>query len=80
MESFLKRVDRDEKGLPLRFRPPVGEKTRADWITLDPRVAFGAPAVERVETRVLALRYDAGEELEEIAEDYGLLPHAVWEA
>lgn len=80
LESFLKRVDRDEKGLPLRFRPPVGEKTRADWITLDPRVAFGAPAVERVETRVLALRYDAGEELEEIAEDYGLPPHAVREA
>jgi uncharacterized protein (DUF433 family) len=80
LESFLKRVERDEKGLPLRFRPPVGEKVRAEWIALDPRVAFGAPMVERVQTRVLAFRYNAGEELEEIAEDYGLPPEAVREA
>ncbi len=80
LESFLKRVERDEKGLPVRFRPPVGEKVHAEWVALDPLVAFGAPAVERVETRVLAFRYDAGEELEEIAEDYGLSRSAVWEA
>ncbi|WP_347240594.1 DUF433 domain-containing protein [Thermus sp.] len=80
LETFLKRVERDEKGLPLRFRPPVGEKVRSEWITLDPRVAFGAPAVQRVQTRVLALRFNAGEELEEIAEDYGLSLEAVREA
>lgn len=80
LETFLRRVERDERGLPLRFRPPVGEKVRSEWIALDPRVAFGAPAVEGVQTRVLALRYNAGEELEEIAEDYGLSRGAVQEA
>lgn len=80
LETHLKRVERDVKGLPLRFWPPVGEKTRADWVALDPQVAFGAPAVKGVETRVLAWRYDAGEELEELAEDYGLTLEAVKEA
>ncbi|MBI5811839.1 MAG: DUF433 domain-containing protein [Meiothermus silvanus] len=80
LETYLKRVERDVKGLPLRFWPPVGEKTQADWVALDPQVAFGAPAVKGVETRVLAWRYDAGEEREELAEDYGLAPEAVMEA
>jgi uncharacterized protein (DUF433 family) len=80
LASYLKRVDRDEIGMPIRFWPPVGGKVKADWVALDARVAFGAPAVRGVETRVLAWRYDAGEELEELAEDYGLPPEAVLEA
>jgi uncharacterized protein (DUF433 family) len=80
LESYLRRVDRDESGMPVRFWPPVGEKTKADWVALDARVAFGAPAVGGVETRVLAWRYNAGEELNELAEDYGLPLEAVREA
>ena len=65
---------------PFVFGPRWGGKVKAYWVALDARVAFGAPAVKGVETRVLAWRYDAGEELEELAEDYGLPPEAVREA
>lgn len=73
-------VERNEEGNPIRFWPRVGGKARADWVNLNPRVLFGVPAVMGVETRVLARRYDAGEEPEELAEDYGLSPEAVLEA
>ena len=73
-------VDRNEGGAPIRFWPRVGGKARADWVNLNARVLFGVPAVMGVETRVLAQRYDAGEEPEELAEDYGLPLEAVIEA
>jgi uncharacterized protein (DUF433 family) len=73
-------VERDERGVPVRFWPRVGGKLKADWVNLNPKVLFGAPAVGGVETRILAWRYDAGEELEELAEDYSLPLEAVLEA
>lgn len=41
-------------------------------VVIDPRVAFGAPAVTGTPTWVLKGRWDAGETLEEIADDFGL--------
>jgi uncharacterized protein (DUF433 family) len=73
-------AERNEEGTPIRFWPRVGGKTRADWVNLNPRVLFGVPTVMGVETRILAWRYDAGEEPEELAEDYGLPLDAVLEA
>nr|WP_231291392.1 DUF433 domain-containing protein [Thermus sp. CCB_US3_UF1] len=80
LESYLSRVDRDEQGIPLRFHPAVGTRLRGEKVVLDPRVAFGAPTVRGVKTSVIALRFNAGEGLEEIAEDYGLGKEEVREA
>jgi len=80
LELYLKRVERDEKGIPVRFHPPVGARVHSQSVVLDPQVAFGAPTVKGVKTRVIALRYDAGEDLEEIASDYGLEVEEVREA
>ncbi|GLV49384.1 hypothetical protein TJA_24850 [Thermus sp. LT1-2-5] len=80
LESYLSRVERDEKGLPLRFHPAVGARLRSERVVLDPRVAFGAPNVRGVKTSVIALRFNAGESLEEIAADYGLQEEEVKEA
>ncbi len=80
LTAYSMRVERNEEGTPIRFWPRVGGKVRADWVNLNPRVLFGVPAVMGVETRVLAWRYNAGEEPEELAEDYGLSPEAVLEA
>jgi uncharacterized protein (DUF433 family) len=41
-------------------------------IVLDPRIAFGAPAIEGTQTWVLKGRWQAGESLDEIADDFGL--------
>nr|WP_279231835.1 DUF433 domain-containing protein [Thermus thalpophilus] len=80
LESYLSRVERDERGLPLRFHPAVGARLRSEQVVLDPRVAFGAPTVRGVKTSVIALRFNAGEGLEEIAADYGLQEEEVREA
>ncbi len=80
LRAYSMCVERNEEGTPIRFWPRVGGKARADWVNLNPKVLFGVPAVMGVETRVLAWRYDAGEQPEELAEDYGLSPEAVLEA
>ena len=41
-------------------------------IVLDPRIAFGAPAVDGTPTWVLKGRWQSGESLDEIADDFGL--------
>lgn len=80
LERYLARVDRDTKGRPLRFHPPVAGQIRSDRIVLDPEVAFGAPTVKGIKTHIIALRYDSGETPEFLAEDYGLSLDDVKEA
>ncbi|BDG17699.1 DUF433 domain-containing protein [Thermus brockianus] len=80
LESYLSRVERDERGLPLRFHPAVGTRLRSERVVLDPKVAFGAPTVRGVKTAVIALRFNAGESLEDIATDYGVGMEEVREA
>ena len=46
-------------------------------VVIDPRVSFGAPAVAGIPTWVLKGRWDAGESIEEIVDDFGLEPLAV---
>lgn len=41
-------------------------------VTVDPRIAFGAPQVSGVSTRVLRERWNSGESINDIADDYGL--------
>jgi len=47
-------------------------------IIIDPRVSFGAPAVDGIPTRLISLRWEAGEPTESIADDYDLPePHVI---
>ena len=57
-----------EKGLALVWYPDG----RNRLITMDPRVAFGMPAVKGVPTGVLAGRFTAGEDIRMISDDFGL--------
>lgn len=41
-------------------------------VVIDPRIAFGAPMVRGIATWVLKGRWKAGEEIEDIKEDFGL--------
>ncbi len=49
-------------------------------VIIDPRLSFGAPTVRGIATWAVKGRYEAGESVEEIAEDFGLAPDEVREA
>ena len=59
-----------EQGLALRWYP----RGRNSGILIDPRIAFGAPIIgdTGVPTWVIRDRYEAGEDLAEIEEDFGV--------
>lgn len=49
-------------------------------ILIDPRVAFGAPTVQGIPTWAIKGRWEAGEDAEEIADDFGLEPAMILSA
>ncbi len=73
--AYLRRVERDVKGLPLRLYPFIRkrepEEPRA--VVIDPFVSFGRPVLAGtgIATAVLAERFKAGESVEELAKDCG---------
>jgi uncharacterized protein (DUF433 family) len=73
--AYLRRVERDVKGLPIRLYPFTRkrepEEPRA--VVIDPFVSFGRPVLAGtgIATAVLAERFKAGESVEELAKDYG---------
>jgi uncharacterized protein (DUF433 family) len=56
------------KGLAVRWNP-AGKNSP---IQIDPRVSFGAPAVGGVATWAIKGRWEAGESVEDIAEDFSI--------
>lgn len=73
---FLRRVEHDERGLPIRLYPMF--RLEADDsiapIVVDPRIQFGRPCIaERgIPTTVVASRFLAGESVEALARDYSV--------
>ena len=83
--KFLKRIHRDERGLPVQFYPFTRDPTRADspeFIVMDPSVAEGRPVIKgtRLSPSVILERYDAGDRPEQLVRDYGLTTDIVYEA
>jgi uncharacterized protein (DUF433 family) len=91
LAALLRRVERDEHGLAVRLYPfsrrpalaadsGLAESPRS--VVMDPRVAFGRPVLvgTGVTTLSIAERFDAGEEVEELAADYGRPAHEIFEA
>lgn len=70
----LKEFEYDKKlGLAVRWH--VGGL--ASPVIIDPRIRFGAPSVDGVETRLLLARWEAGESPAEIADDFDMAVRAV---
>ncbi len=83
LNAHLERVGRDSRGLPVRLFPFLPEGRSADrLVVIDPRVSFGRPVLARRGVRVLTLveRYEAGETIEHLAENYDLEASEVEEA
>lgn len=77
LEAYLRRVERDDRHIPIRLYPFVRateEDGAARSVVIDPRVSFGRPTVagSGVTTAALVQRIDAGESVAELAADYGI--------
>lgn len=96
IRAFLKRLDRDTRGLPIRLypytfarvdaTPPLDLLRRLEHapraIVIDPRISFGRPSIagSGVAVDVLVSRFKAGERTSDLANDYGLQETQVEEA
>ena len=76
LESHLLRVEWINATFPVRLYPFSGNLAIDDkrLIVIDPLLHFGRPIVQNVgiSTSTLADRFDNGEEISDIAEDYGM--------
>lgn len=84
LDAHLKRVEWDERRLPIKLYPflstdAISEERR---IAINPLVAFGRPIVERVgvSTQAIASRLDAGESIAAVAGDYDLTESEIGQA
>lgn len=84
LEAYLKRVERDDRNIPIRLYPFLrGElANERRTVVIDPFVSFGRPTVagHGVTTSALVRRVDAGESIEDLAADYDIPTQDIEEA
>ena len=74
----LARIERDSHGTPVRLFPfsrtsaKTGNQPKS--VVIDPRLSFGRPVISSaaIPTRIIVDRFDAGDSMSEMAEDYGV--------
>jgi len=75
-EEHLDRVEWDSSSFPMRLYPFLSATTFREGraIAIDPQIAFGRPMIARkgIATSTIAERIDVGEDVSDIASDYGL--------
>jgi len=85
LATYLKRVERDPRGVPIKLYPFTRKAVTADApapVEINPTVAFGRPVLRDrgVATAVLADRFKAGDTLAELAADYDVATEQIEEA
>jgi uncharacterized protein (DUF433 family) len=84
LDAYLKRIDWDLAGLPVRMFPLTRDQhlDSPKILTIDPKIAFGRPVILRntIKTSAIAERFQAGESIGDLAEDYDLEVFEVEEA
>lgn len=76
LKNRFREFDYGESDAVMRWKVAGPEKD----ISIDPKLAFGAPQVSGVRTTAIKSRWTSGEEADEIAEDFGISVHQVVEA
>jgi len=76
LEAHLRRIERNPaSGVPIRLYPFTRARTGDEplSVAIDPTIAFGRPVLigTGIPTEVVADRFNAGESIDELAEDYG---------
>ena len=81
LQGLLERIQWD-RGLAVRFFPPLPTRRDTKSVMIDPTVSFGRPVLSRlgVSTSVIVDRVNAGEEPVEIATDYGATSDEIMDA
>lgn len=85
-ERALARIERDQRGRPVRLFPFTRPRQAADHqpavVAIDPTIAFGRPMLAQsgVKTEVIASRFNAGDEPADMAIDYGVSVQDILEA
>lgn len=72
----LQEFEYDGEGLAVKWHVAGVDQD----ILIDPRIQFGAPAIDGIATWVFKGRWEAGEPLDEIADDFGVPNSAVLQA
>jgi uncharacterized protein (DUF433 family) len=84
LETYLKRVERDAKGIALRLYPFTRKRASEEprSVVIDPFVSFGKPVLAGtgIPTAIVAERYKAGESVGQLSADYGRLDLDIEEA
>jgi len=82
LENLLSRVEWDKKEEVARLFPLIRDDDESKVISIDPKVSFGKPTIAGtgVPTKIVTQRYDAGDSIEEIADDYNCQPSQVKDA
>jgi uncharacterized protein (DUF433 family) len=83
-ERALSRVDYDPSGVAVRLFPYIAPHSASQTrdVVVDPLRSFGRPALlgAYVRTEVIADRFDAGDPIEEMADDYRVSPRQIEQA
>jgi len=87
LDFYLRRIERDSKGLPIRLFP-----VRMNWpgnlnndpprvVVIDPAISSGRPVVNGtgIMAEIIVGRFNSGESIESITDDYGLKVNQVEE-
>jgi uncharacterized protein (DUF433 family) len=83
VERFLKRIEHDRHGHPVRLFPITGNPVvPPKSVVIDPRMSFGQPCLRSaaVPTSVIADRLRAAESIASIAQDFGVPQSEIEEA
>lgn len=85
LNNLLTRIEWDETDIATRLFPfiELNEKDASDRIlTIDPNISFGKPTITGtgVPTKIVTELYNAGDSIEDIAEDYNCTPGQIEKA
>lgn len=74
LEKTVHRVERDAKGLAMRFSPWLNDPSEPCWVEVDPDKASGRLVVAKtsIPTEAVAERFFAGETSSDLANDFDL--------
>ncbi len=74
VKAALKRIERDDHGIPIRLFPFTRQDIYASpsLVVIDPALSAGRPVIRGtgLSTQVIAERYKAGDSVKELAKDY----------
>jgi uncharacterized protein (DUF433 family) len=84
LEAYLKRIEWDASGLPIRLYPFTCDTIERSphLVVIDPKIRSGKPCIAGtgIPTGIISERHRAGDSIALLAEDYGRSPEEIEEA